>query len=51
MSECKLKGQNYLESHGAWILRWETVTGRETSKSCMWTTEIVMCCGVIDIVV
>lgn len=45
MSECKLKGQNYLESHGAWILRWET------SKSCMWTTEIVMCCGVIDIVV
>lgn len=40
MSECKLKGQNYLESHEAWILRWETVTGSEIRKPYMWTTEI-----------
>lgn len=40
MSEYKLKGQNYLKSHKAWILRWETVTGSDIRKPYMWTTEI-----------
>lgn len=43
MSECKLKGQNYMESHEAWILRWETVTGNDIRKPYMWTTEIFTC--------
>lgn len=43
MSEYKLKGQNYLKSHEARILRWETVTGSDIRKPYMWTTEIFAC--------
>lgn len=43
MSECKLKGQNYLEYHEAWILRWETLRGSGMRKPYMRTTEIFTC--------
>lgn len=42
MAECRLKGQNYLESHNAWILRLETLAGRNIYGD---YSNIYICCG------
>lgn len=48
MAECRLQGQNYLESHDAWILRLETVAGGNLYGD---YRNIYICCGDIATVV
>lgn len=46
MTECRLKGQNYLDSHDAWILRLEIVAGRNIWELQKW---LLRSCLISDI--